>query len=133
MTRANVAELKARLSGYLRMVRRGESVLVCERNRPVARIVPVGDEELDPRERSIESDPLLKRARASLARLLTKTDVVSFAPSILGEAKALVSRYPLRAPDSLQLACCKELVTRVPGMESLFVTADGKLAAAARN
>jgi hypothetical protein len=44
------------------------------------------------RQGSIESDPLLKRARASLARLLTKTDVVSFAPSILGEAKALVSR-----------------------------------------
>ena len=85
------------------------------------------------RQGSFESDPLLKRARASLARLLTKTDVVSFAPSILGEAKALVSRYPLRALDSLQLACCKELVTRVPEIESLFVTADGKLAAAARN
>ena len=58
----SVRELKARLSGYLRMVRRGESVLVCERNRPVARIVPVGDEELDPRERAIEIGVLEPRS-----------------------------------------------------------------------
>jgi prevent-host-death family protein len=71
MTRTNVAELKSHLSGYLRMVRRGESVLVCERNRPVARIVPVGNEELDPRERAIEIGVLEPRSgtRGGLPRV----------------------------------------------------------------
>jgi len=37
-----VAELKARLSEYLRAARRGQSVTVCDRETPVARLVPVG-------------------------------------------------------------------------------------------
>jgi prevent-host-death family protein len=35
-----VAELKARLSAYLRRARRGEAVTVYDRDTPVARIVP---------------------------------------------------------------------------------------------
>jgi len=41
MRRVNIGELKARLSAHLRLVRKGEEVLVCDRNRPVARIIPV--------------------------------------------------------------------------------------------
>ena len=41
MTTAGVAELKARLSEYLARVRAGSEVLVTERGRPVAKIVPV--------------------------------------------------------------------------------------------
>jgi antitoxin (DNA-binding transcriptional repressor) of toxin-antitoxin stability system len=37
MRRAKVSELKARLSGYLADVRGGESILVCDRNTPIAR------------------------------------------------------------------------------------------------
>jgi prevent-host-death family protein len=37
-----VAELKARLSCYLRQVKAGEEVLVTERGAPIARLVPVG-------------------------------------------------------------------------------------------
>lgn len=46
MRRVNITELKARLSAHLQMVRDGEEVLVCDRNRPLARIVPshVADE-----------------------------------------------------------------------------------------
>ncbi|HET6202673.1 MAG TPA: type II toxin-antitoxin system prevent-host-death family antitoxin [Planctomycetota bacterium] len=49
MKTTGVAMLKARLSAYLRLVKRGEEVLVLERGRPVARIVPVegGDEGRD--------------------------------------------------------------------------------------
>jgi len=36
-----VAELKARLSEYLRVVRQGRSITVCDRETPVARLVPV--------------------------------------------------------------------------------------------
>lgn len=39
---AGVAELKARLSEYLSKVKAGEEVLVTERGRPVARLVPIG-------------------------------------------------------------------------------------------
>ncbi len=40
MKAAGIAELKARLSEYLRHVRQGESVLIQDRGTPVARIVP---------------------------------------------------------------------------------------------
>lgn len=42
MKTAAVAELKAQLSRYLSRVKAGEEVLVTERGRPVARLVPVG-------------------------------------------------------------------------------------------
>ncbi len=38
---AGVAEVKARLSEYLARVRGGEEVLVTDRGRPIARIVPM--------------------------------------------------------------------------------------------
>ena len=41
MTRAKVSELKARLSAYLAAVRAGGEVVVCDRETPIARIVPV--------------------------------------------------------------------------------------------
>lgn len=43
MKKAKISELKNRLSHYLRFVRRGQSVLVYDRDRPVARIDPVRD------------------------------------------------------------------------------------------
>ena len=36
--RVRIAELQNRLSYYLRRVRRGESILVCDRDRVIARI-----------------------------------------------------------------------------------------------
>jgi prevent-host-death family protein len=39
---ARIAELKNNLSRYLEYVRAGESILVLDRDEPVARIVPVG-------------------------------------------------------------------------------------------
>jgi prevent-host-death family protein len=35
-----IAELKARLSAYLRSARRGHPVTVCDRDTPIARLVP---------------------------------------------------------------------------------------------
>jgi prevent-host-death family protein len=40
MRTVNIGNLKARLSAYIRSVRDGEEVLVCDRNTPVARIIP---------------------------------------------------------------------------------------------
>jgi prevent-host-death family protein len=41
MKSVNVAELKNRLSAYLREVKAGEEILVRERSKPIARIVPL--------------------------------------------------------------------------------------------
>jgi prevent-host-death family protein len=43
MKQVRIAELKARLSEYLRAVRRGETISVLDRETPVAHIVPVRD------------------------------------------------------------------------------------------
>jgi len=45
MQKANIAELKNNLSRYLRKVRAGETVLIMDRNRPIARIERVRQEE----------------------------------------------------------------------------------------
>lgn len=41
MKQVRIAELKARLSEYLRAVRGGESIAVLDRDTPVAQIIPV--------------------------------------------------------------------------------------------
>ena len=41
--RVKVSELKAKLSGYLERVRNGETVTVCNRKTPIARLAPVYD------------------------------------------------------------------------------------------
>jgi len=58
--------LKARLSAHIKMVKNGEEVLVCDRNKPVARIVPCPLEDESERERrliarGIMTPPLKKR------------------------------------------------------------------------
>jgi prevent-host-death family protein len=47
MITINIGHLKAKLSAHIQKVREGEEVIVCERNKPVARIVPWS---LQPRE-----------------------------------------------------------------------------------
>jgi prevent-host-death family protein len=40
----SIRELKSRLSHYLRLARKGESVVITDRGVPVGRIVPVGQD-----------------------------------------------------------------------------------------
>lgn len=50
MKTVNVARLKNQLSLYLRYVRKGEPVLIRDRNNPIAKIVPLelgGDEDTE--------------------------------------------------------------------------------------
>lgn len=66
MESAGIAELKARLSEYLSRVEAGEEVLVTDRGRPVAWLVPVGarggpdDEAEVARLRAMEREGLLR-------------------------------------------------------------------------
>jgi prevent-host-death family protein len=53
MKSVKIAELKDRLSQHLRAVERGEEIQVTDRRRPIARIVPVGDE---PRPRVVPAE-----------------------------------------------------------------------------
>ena len=50
MKKVGVADLKSRLSEYLRAVRRGETIAVLDRQTPIAQIVPVRRMPLDVRE-----------------------------------------------------------------------------------
>ena len=47
MSNVKVSELKAKLSAYLSEVRRGASVVVYDRNTPIARLVPFENEPDD--------------------------------------------------------------------------------------
>ena len=46
MKHAKIAELKSNLSAYLSEVRRGETIIVCDRANPIARLTPL-DESSD--------------------------------------------------------------------------------------
>jgi prevent-host-death family protein len=50
MKKVGIADLKSRLSEYLRAVRRGETIAVLDRQTPIAQIVPVRQMPLDLRE-----------------------------------------------------------------------------------
>ena len=55
--KANVAQLKARLSEYVRQVKSGTEIVITERGVPVARLVP-----LDPDERRASREQRLIRS-----------------------------------------------------------------------
>jgi prevent-host-death family protein len=59
MRTVNIAELKAHLSAHIQLVRAGEEVLVCDRNKPVARIVPCRLEGRSKQEQRLVADGLL--------------------------------------------------------------------------
>ena len=41
MIQANVSQVKSRLSYYLRLVQTGEKMVICDRNRSIAELVPI--------------------------------------------------------------------------------------------
>lgn len=45
MNMVNVHEIKAHLSEYLAAVEKGETVVIARRNKPIAKLVPIGPEE----------------------------------------------------------------------------------------
>jgi len=63
MEKATISQIKNSLSAYLRKVRAGKTVLVLDRNRPVARIVPVAasDRSGDERLAELERQGLIRR------------------------------------------------------------------------
>jgi len=71
MNPVNVAELKNRLSHYLRLVRRGQAVLVRDRDRVIARIEPAGGHDATTgddaaRLSELEARGILRRGRGRI-------------------------------------------------------------------
>lgn len=60
MKTVNIGALKNNLSSYLREVRNGEEVVVKDRNKPIARIVPIRTEDFSEEELYLESIGVLK-------------------------------------------------------------------------
>ncbi|MBZ5574342.1 MAG: type II toxin-antitoxin system prevent-host-death family antitoxin [Acidobacteriia bacterium] len=71
MRTVKISDLKARLSAHIQLVRDGEEVLICDRNRPVARIVPCHLEDHSEQEQRLVARgvlaPPLQRRRAPVS------------------------------------------------------------------
>lgn len=85
MKRASVSELKTSLSDYLRGVKNGEEVLVTERGRPIARLVPaVGAEGAsDRKKRLVRAGTLRPGSRKLSPQLLKPSPVLDAEGKIL--------------------------------------------------
>ena len=75
MKAVKIADLKARLSEYLRLVRKGGTLTVMDRETPVARIVPYAAEPLEIRRatrrlRDVKRPTTPRRKTDSLSELL---------------------------------------------------------------
>jgi prevent-host-death family protein len=68
MERATISQLKNRLSAYLKKVRAGHSILILDRDEPIARIERVAPEERpEDRLTRLERSGLLLRSTATLS------------------------------------------------------------------
>jgi prevent-host-death family protein len=63
MKQVRIAELKARLSAYLRTVRQGETIAVLDRDTPVAHIVPFRERSALRVRKPASTAPPLNRVR----------------------------------------------------------------------
>ncbi|MEJ7713809.1 MAG: type II toxin-antitoxin system prevent-host-death family antitoxin [Pyrinomonadaceae bacterium] len=61
MQTVNIADLKNKLSAYLEQVKNGEEFIVKDRNRPVARLIPLtSGEDLDAEEEALVAAGLMR-------------------------------------------------------------------------
>ena len=69
MEKITISQLKARLSAYLKKVRAGQTILILDRDEPVARLEPVaGDRAAGP----TDDERLTRLERAGLLRRATR-------------------------------------------------------------
>ena len=72
MRSANIAELRNRLTQYLREVRAGQEIVVRDRQRPIAKIVPLTvDDDAD--DAQLVAAALMRRAQRSLPAAFWRT------------------------------------------------------------
>ncbi len=73
MTRAKISELKAKLSAYIARARRGDSIVIMDRETPVAKLVPWDDQSSLPTIRAATAPASSVRQRSKV-RLLKPID-----------------------------------------------------------
>jgi prevent-host-death family protein len=66
MRSANIAELRNRLTHYLREVRAGEEIVVRDRHRPIAKIVPLTIDD-DTEDAALVAGGLMRKAQRPLS------------------------------------------------------------------
>ena len=59
MIRLNIHEAKTHLSKHLRRVKKGETIILCERNVPIAEIRPIKSENRGPRPIGLDKGRLI--------------------------------------------------------------------------
>jgi prevent-host-death family protein len=59
----SITDLKAKLSAHIQLVKRGQEIIICERNKPVARIVPCSVEDYSEREKRLIASGVIAPAR----------------------------------------------------------------------
>ncbi len=84
MEKVTISQLKNQLSAYLKKVRAGESVLILDRNRPVARLESVDQQgPIDDRLARLESEGLLRRATQPFPKKLLDESPPEVGESVL--------------------------------------------------
>ena len=83
MKRASISELKNQLSAYLQRVRAGETVVIYDRSRPVARIDRVADEDDDERVVQLQRAGLVVPPAESMPLDLLREPLPSARQSVL--------------------------------------------------
>jgi prevent-host-death family protein len=77
MKTATITTLKAKLSEHIALVKRGEEVIVTERGKPVARIVPITPSETeDERRRDLIARGVIRPGKGGFRELLAQPPVV---------------------------------------------------------
>lgn len=66
MKSVNVAELKNKLSAYLQLVRKGEEIIVRDRELPIARISPCRTESFSETDRRLVASGLMKPPKRAI-------------------------------------------------------------------
>ena len=81
--KAGVAQLKASLSRYLERVKAGQEILVTDRGKPIARLVPVSEAEKGTRRERLIAEGQLVPRRGKLRPSLLR-------PPVAGAGSAVV-------------------------------------------
>ena len=66
MKTVNIGELKNQLNVYLRLVRKGEEIIVRDRDLPIARILPYSTVDLAEEERQLVASGAMKLPQAPM-------------------------------------------------------------------
>lgn len=98
MKKASVTDTKNNLSAILQSVREGETYLILDRGKPVARLAPAGPESqgADERRADLERRGLLRRGRGKIRKDFVDTPPQNLPKKVSALARLLEEREESR-------------------------------------